>query len=30
VSAFTTWKSIRPISVLIITDPIDAADPMPN
>jgi hypothetical protein len=30
VSAFITWKSIRLISVLTITDLINAADPILN
>jgi hypothetical protein len=30
VSAFMTWKSTRLIGVLIITDLINTANPMPN
>jgi hypothetical protein len=30
VSAFITWKSTRPIGVLTITNPINAANPMLN
>jgi len=30
VSAFTIWKSTRPIGVLTLTNPINAVKPMPN
>jgi len=30
VSAFTIWKSTRPIRVLTATNPINAVKPMPN